>query len=78
MAFTRNLDLSFLPLASFNKFNFYFKLVGKKFLAKKYLGKKLRTTKKWWAGGGEGEFDNFLSLSFGGKFSHKLDHFWPN
>ena len=22
--------------------------------------------------------DNFLSLAFGGKFSHKLDNFWPN
>ena len=22
--------------------------------------------------------DNFLSLAFGGKFFHKLDHFWPN
>ena len=27
---------------------------------------------------GEGEgSDDFLSLAFGGKFSHKLDHFWP-
>ena len=22
--------------------------------------------------------DHFLSLAFGVKFSHKLDHFWPN
>ena len=26
-------------------------------------------------GGGS---DDFLSLAFGGKFSHKFDHFWPN
>ena len=28
--------------------------------------------------GGTGGSDYFLSLAFGGKFSHKLDHFWPN
>ena len=27
---------------------------------------------------GYGGSDDFLSLAFGGKFSHKLDHFWPN
>ena len=32
-------------------------------------------TSFWGNGGGS---DDFLSLAFGGKFSHKLDHFWPN
>ena len=26
----------------------------------------------------KGGSDDCLSLAFGGKFSHKLDHFWPN